>query len=347
MNVTLYDRAFRLQATSPKITALQVASMSWSVIGGPKRAQLTASDTVDPETYLNWLRYGVSIEYDGLPVWWGYINSISAGGLSISMNKVANSVRVHYGVLDGGQTTSNAVTGSATNTVSISELGTKMYLAEMQSADAATAEARRDMYLSQHYNPKYELAQGGRRGVTIECLGWYETLGWIWSTLNWNTVAWADFDEWIVWLQDDLLPLQEFLTAGRMTAGTPDIEECWDWTNHKELVEEWTQRVGYSDGRRALTTVQEDRTLDVYPEPAEAVTHSLDIDGNLFDSIGKPVAPERCTVGVWATIKDIPIMAGGIASARPGFIEEAEYSNGKCRYRFADMPDPFDILELK
>lgn len=427
MNIYLQDRSFANVPRTGLARALRADTLSWHAIGGPKRARIVSENVTDPFAYLNLLRYGVTVELDGLPVWWGYVHSVRAPGISVSLDGVYNSVAVRYGVLGAGDVvpTDSAITAFAIDTVSQAELGTLEYITEMEQADAATAVARRDLFLSQRSNPLLVPDSPGGRSVTLECRGWWDTLGM--KGEEQPTAAGAivqavisdggqDYDVGdvvdidggtggqitITSVDDDpvngvvtgfTLTAQgsgysagvtttthtagtgltvdiiaatglsvdwtdlalgmlrdgytQHVTNGLITSGGQGIPVSWAWQTYRDLIEGWMQ-IGYTDGRRGLSKVNSDRTVDIYPEPAESVAYTLDEKGILRDSTNRVVPPEKCTVGAWATLRAMPSVAGGIAVAKPWFIEEAEYSasSGATRYRAANTPDPFKLTQM-
>jgi hypothetical protein len=428
MNIIFRARDFSsntLQA--PHMRAVKVDSYSHNAIGGPKRARLTAPVGIDPERYFDLLRYPVYIYHEARPVWWGYVHAVRIPGVSVTLDSVYNVIRVHYGVLPAGAVavSGSAETDWASDWVSQSELGIMEYITEMEKADSATAEARRDLFLSQHSRPILA-PDSGSGGVQIECRGWWDALDWegeeqisaagaiiqavigdggidydvgdvvdvdggtggqvtitsvdddptegvvtgfsltaqgsgysagvtttthtAGSGLTLDIIAatglsidWTDLAKGI--LRDGY---SQFVTNGQITSGGQGIPACWDWIPYKRLFETWMQ-LGYTDGRRGLSYVNSDLTCDLYPEPAEAVTYSLDREGNLRDANNRIVAPEKCTTGAWATLRTSANVAGGIAVTKPWFIEEAEYNaaSRQTRYRAANVPDPFKLTEIR
>lgn len=184
-SVQLYKRSDNsLMAISPLLD-LQAQSYSWAAIGGPDAATIEGTG---PEGELlqsaDWLGCLVHIFHDDEVVWWGYVHSVAVrlGGIEVglSMEKFANLVTVAYEqAVTGSDTGERATTAAAQDADSQAEYGTKELLATCNASTSTAATAYRDRLLTALASPPKTLRGGdGTYGVTIECRGWWQTLGW-------------------------------------------------------------------------------------------------------------------------------------------------------------------------
>jgi hypothetical protein len=165
----------------------QVESYSWSTLGGPDRAQLKAD--ASPEalaSLLQLLRCPVEI-YDrrGELVWYGLAYEVEArqGAISMkmSLDALANKIRIVYtkqtSLLNGAG--EGTVTDWSSSAASIAEYGTRERQLSLADATPAQAVAYRNAALADLANPvpQHGEASGGS-GVTVNCRGWMETVGW-------------------------------------------------------------------------------------------------------------------------------------------------------------------------
>jgi len=173
-------RDFRELLTLPDI---QITPTHWGnvAIGGPEYAILEATG---PEAALwgmvsgaGWLRYGVEIYNDlGTAIWWGYVESATLStpqvSVSVSMEDVANSVAVEYG-------TGN--TGFSENAASVAEYGRKQKTISVGSELAASVSQRQTTELGYSGSPRpvQDIRQNDTAAVTLRCVGWLKTLGWL------------------------------------------------------------------------------------------------------------------------------------------------------------------------
>ena len=112
-------------------------------------------------------------------------------------------------------------------------------------------------------------------------------------------------------------------------------------------------KIGTANNRRYLPTVDMARTIHFAEEPASAYASDwwLDWQGNLYDSRGNRVDPQRCPVGKWVRMRDLDYPGVGGLQLRmetdlaPAFIERATYdcASGRLSLEFLDQPDPLVV----
>ena len=108
-------------------------------------------------------------------------------------------------------------------------------------------------------------------------------------------------------------------------------------------------KMGTSNYRRLLATVDEFRKLILYEEPAFSYQTNLILrDGSLRDPYDTELRKELCPVGIWARFKDI--IPGSVDTAKLAdptlmFIDEAEYTPAEDRLSLVPRGwiDPFQI----
>jgi hypothetical protein len=179
---------------SPAGLAFRVKGLTWAAMGGPKRAVLegrAAAGRVDLAAIGGLLRAPVEIYgEDGQIAWWGLVWDVTiedgAVGVKLSLDDLANRVRVAYGemrpeVLGTGR---RATTSWAEDVASQADYGVKEGQFELAVASAEQAESYRGERLASGARPagKVSLSGAVRPGagvkITVECRGWWETLGW-------------------------------------------------------------------------------------------------------------------------------------------------------------------------
>lgn len=169
--------------------ALKIVPTRWSKkdIGGPDVATFTVSG---PESALwaltSWLRYDAQIKRkDGKRVWWGYVNSIAitVGAITLrySLDNMTNHVRVSYTKRLEDDTKENAITDWSTDTFSYNYYGTykDLTLRGGEMSESAANALRGDTLESfKNFGASMEVGGGEAVRATIECRGYWSTLGW-------------------------------------------------------------------------------------------------------------------------------------------------------------------------
>lgn len=166
-----------------------VERCSWHVVGGAKTALLTvAGDELTLWRLLLALRYGVELYADGLPTWWGYISRVTVGDgeieVTADLDAMSNRVRVAYTQVLAGRVGSGprGTTEWSEEAESIEVYGTKELLLTESDIDAVSAAVAAVRKLGEVGWPVGGSSAGlGERGelrATVECRGWWHTLGW-------------------------------------------------------------------------------------------------------------------------------------------------------------------------
>lgn len=175
--VKLYNRSFNAVLALPEI---RVIPRRWGAMatGGPEYALL---DVYGPEAALwqalDWLRYGVEIYNDlGVAVWWGYVESAnletSSVSVSVSLDDLANSVKVEYG---------EGATAFTEDADSIASYGRKQRVLSVDSALANSASERGNVELGYSSQPRaiQDIRRNEGAQLVLSCVGWLKTLGWL------------------------------------------------------------------------------------------------------------------------------------------------------------------------
>lgn len=180
------DRSFQ-PARMPDALEIQPTRWSKKDIGGPDIATFIARG---PESALwtltSWLRYDAQItRSDGKRVWWGYISSISirVGALTLkySLDDMTNHVRVSYTARLEDDTKENRLTDWSTDTFSYNYYGAYKDLTIRGgdlSDDAAIALRDDTLESFKNFAASFEVGSGDSVSATIECRGYWNTLGW-------------------------------------------------------------------------------------------------------------------------------------------------------------------------
>ncbi len=185
----------------------RVQRLTWAALGGCRSAELAAEGTVaDPEQLAGLLRCPVEVYSEaGRLVWWGYVHAVQTqtAGLETrrSLDDLANRVRVAYGVLrleSVGGVQAN-LSGWADDPTSQALYGVKEQILSLPAGTPAQAEAWRDGLLARGRFPAVRAqavslaprAGGGER-VTLDCRGWWETLGWRYYSQGAALVEWRE-----------------------------------------------------------------------------------------------------------------------------------------------------------
>lgn len=345
--VHIQSRAFsdELQTLPVRYT---VQRYSWSVFGGPKRAEVTvkAEDENDLWEMIERLRCPLILySTRGDAVWWGYIAEVEltlpAWTVGVTIDSMYNRIAVAYTSDAGRQTT-----GWLEDTDSSAEYGVKELLYTSSGSAQAHAEAARAMLLAQKKYPIPTItpADGGEPGVTLRGRGWYDTLGWCY----YQNVG-TDLVDTATQVSTIATAAGEYLTAVDLdvTSGL-SISEFRDGDGLALYEIEELLKMGTSNYRRMLATVDINRRLRVYEEPTSANPYLISKRGELRDAFDVPVRRETCPVGVYARLKDVipgSLDTSKLADPSLMFIEEAEYEPAGDRLTLTPRGEqsPWDI----
>ena len=199
-----------------------VNSAEFDEYGGPAKASVLVSGTTRAIwDLLEWLRYSVVIR-TGLTerFWWGYVKTvaISQGGgtIRMSLDDMANKVKVKYSSQSGGDESAGDPTETAwsQDDDSVGEFGTREMIISMDAAASVLATARRDAYLASQKYPQGEfshenwLISGGAQAwvnnnpnepaiAELTLAGWWDTLTWRYAGTT--DVVGIDNSVWGTW----------------------------------------------------------------------------------------------------------------------------------------------------
>lgn len=309
----------------------RTGSYSRSVIGGPKKAQITATGKeLDLWELLEYLRCPVNIISEkGDAVWWGFVAEIKLEvgrwAVGINIDTMANYLGVIYE--DDTDNGSPKKTSWAEAADSIAEYGRKELLMTSSGSNETFALAARDKYLAEKKNPQPVITKRdkGKDKATIYCRGWIDTLAW-----RYYTNIGTDQVDTATQISDIETGCGEFITAtdlettsGISTAETRD-GNATAFFEINELL-----KMGTSNYRRLLCEVLPGRNLRVYEEPTiPTQINQILKNGDLVDPFDELIRKETCPMGMWARLKDvIPGSVDTTKMADPTiiFIDETEY----------------------
>jgi hypothetical protein len=178
----------------PAGLAFQVKRMTWAAMGGPKRLMLeavVAAERVDLAVLLALARCPVEVyTEDRQMIWWGLVWGImveeGAAGVRVSLDDLANRVRVVYGEMKSEVQGTGRRNSTAwfDDVASQSDYGVKEGQFELALASVTQAESYRALMLASSARPVARarfssvVRPGGVVTITLECRGWWETLAW-------------------------------------------------------------------------------------------------------------------------------------------------------------------------
>ena len=151
------------------------------------RCTFAARDLVECVEWMNNLGASVVVvDPEGRAVWEGLLFDVDVTfgrkTAAVSLDDVANSVRVKYAADSGVQ----AATSDVTSAASIARYGTKMRAINFSTSTATAAAARAAVVLSQTAWPRSKQAGGTETGaggggasITLQFRGWWHTLDWL------------------------------------------------------------------------------------------------------------------------------------------------------------------------
>ena len=199
--VVLRQRNFSGEVSLGADVHVQAMRYAWDCVGGPSWATLRV---VGPSPAV-WeaaecLRCPVEI-YSSLGelVWWGYVNSLSAGAgavtLGVGLDDMANRVAARYPVVSPGR---SAVTDWNWNADSEGEFGVKERILPSAGYDANYAAGARDVELVRAGLPPISVSAAGFGAVQriagtvmLHCQGWFNTLSWRYYAQPAGLVEWT------------------------------------------------------------------------------------------------------------------------------------------------------------
>lgn len=320
---------------------------TWHAIGGPRAAEIGVSGSAEALwEMVEKLRCPIEVlNEQGEACWWGFINEVQIGigawSIGVSLETMYNRVAVAYSLVNPGSATvgTRATTTWTQNDDSVSTYGQKEFRGSLDGATATQADAARNALLAECRYPIPDIrprAQSNELTATLSCLGWWETLGWRYYA-NTNTTS----VETTTQIAAMLTAVGPFLSGSTIVnASGISSSEYRDGDSLAIETIEKLLRGGTTSGRRLLATVTRERMVRIAEEPAAGANdYLLTMRGDLQDAWELPVQKEKCTVGVWAKVKDvIPATVDVTKLADPSrmFIETAEFNAEKMTY----IPEP-------
>jgi len=330
IKATFYNRDYSNALTPPGAKGIVVERYAKSAIGLCKNAYLTIPSTADNWELMKLLRCPIELYGDdGGLKWWGFVNRVTipigeVQRVGLSLDEMYNYVIARY---------ASTATAAASDTQSIAEYGQKEISIYVSNSDATQAAAARDLHLQEHQYPRPEYDfSGGSQDVSIECKGWYDTLGWqYYSDSDQTNTSNTDQISAIVTAK------AQFLNGAIIEdAAGVSSNEYRDGTGTSLGYINQLLGAGTSNGLPLIAYVDKNRYLHVYERTAEPTTpdYIMRSDNTLVSLVGQKILAQDCTVGVWAGLKDVSSLTG-MSSMRPFFIESAEYNaaTDKTTYR--------------
>jgi len=202
LTVAIFNRDFTPRAVAPP-AAWRVTEMTWASPGGPERAELlgNAGGALIPALWADLLRAPVEITQRGLPVWWGFVNSVElcCGGrwLRVSMDEAATSVRVDWRPSPESSVVS-LVERDETQIVCFGER--QRLIVQDASGDSLSARTIAQTWLTRLSPPGQNWIAGSytetapQGSLRLGLRGWWHTLGWRYrspieeATSSWEAV---------------------------------------------------------------------------------------------------------------------------------------------------------------
>jgi hypothetical protein len=348
---------------------LRVNSMNWNVFGGAREASITAfGEAMDLWAMLEMLRSPVKIvDERGYRAWWGYVHEArvreDAIEVGVTLDTMNNAVAVAYSYVAPG---SNVVgqrrtTTWATDTLSIAEFGRKDFLSSQDGMSDAAANARRDAILARTKWPQGIAGQmggmprgrvsysGAKKSLsgTLYCRGWWETLRWRMASVA-GTADTATTTQII-----DLVTTYGSLITGTAVEAASGISSNQYRNGETDVLTEvmGLMSSGGANGRRLLGTVDVERRLWVYEEPASSQPeYSMDSRGLIYHR-GVPINEVEAPVGKWLQLQGVvpaSVDQSKMISANLQFVEGANWSEGEgLKLQYRGQPSIEDMFKLK
>jgi len=333
VKVDILSRDFSAElATLP--LQFTIERYSHSVFGGPKRATIKVTgEENDLWELVERLRCPVVIYSDlGDAPWWGFVADIQlrvgAWDVGVTIDSMFNYIAVAYAYTPEGESQSGErrTTAWGSDADSLAEYGQRELLQSVSASSDEHALAARDMILAQKKYPIPTIKQATASpaaGATLNCRGWYDTLGW-----RYYANAGTDLVDTATQISAIVGTHGEFITATDLdTVAGLTTSEYRDGDSSALFEIEEMLKMGTSDFLRMLASVDINRRMRVYEEPANDNRYLLTKQGLLYDG-ETPLRKETCPVGVWARLKDVipgSVDTSKLADPTVMFIDEAEY----------------------
>jgi hypothetical protein len=265
------------------------------------RCTFAARDLVECVEWMNQLGASVVVsDPEGRTVWEGLLYDVDVSfgrkTTAVSLDDVANSVRVKYSADSGAQ----AATSDVTSAASIARYGTKMRAINFSTATAAAASARAAVVLSQIAWPRSKQSGGAETGsggggasITLQFRGWWHTLDWL--LLSSSSTTTTQTSAQVATLLAAYNATNAFFstsTANITATGVSDTEFVESETTYAEQIPKLLAS-GNSSSQRVVFGVYEGRALTVGPwaaaTPSTITYYESDRDQVIRDAYGNVV----------------------------------------------------------
>ncbi|HRF49343.1 MAG TPA: hypothetical protein PLC98_17050 [Anaerolineales bacterium] len=275
--------------------------------------------------------------------------NINRAKLKLSLDGMSNRIAMAHTIQTGSSAT-RSTTSWAEDAISIDRYGIRELMTSSQATNTAAAEAARDDMLAQVGRPIASVTFNGQPGqvyATIDCLGWWSTLGWrYYSNPGTGTVA-------------NETQIAAILAAGGQFMSGVEVGVATGLASVETRNGDKTALAcvtdlmasGVSGGRRLLATVHPRRNVEIVEQPAATAgdqTWAIDTTGAIRNGGGHDIQPYVCPAGYWASVGDyLPALGRderGVGFSR-FFVEEAEYVCASSEYRpvASGMVNPWTI----
>jgi len=353
MNVVFSSRDFSQILVELPLNYI-VTRYSHSVFGGPLAAEISVTGNQnDLWEMMERLRCPVAIYSDkGDAVWWGFVAAIdlTVGNVQAgaTIDSMANRIAVAYNATDPTNENVGArmTTAWVEDALSVVVYGTRELLLTSSGSTAQHAESARDMALASMRFPQPTITfseTAGESGAILHCRGWFSTLDWTYYSAAAADVDTATQAKNIAVAKGPFFAgVKQDVTSGILTSAFRD----GDGKSLYEIQE--LLKMGTSNTRRMLVSVDLNRYLTIYEEPLPTNPFLITRDGKLRDAFDNPVRAETCPVGVWMRLKDvIPSSADTTLLADPtlAFVDIAEYEVESKILRLTprNLENPWDV----
>ncbi len=346
MKIYFTNRLFAPFLAKPNVD-YSVQSFSKSAIGGPNRAEIKATGSVnDLFELIEYLRYAVEIYDDsGRACWWGYINEvqINTGKIrfGVSLETMYNKVAVYFGAGHN--------TATASDTDSQAEYGKRTGRFTLTIDNETQANYARDGILARRKYPVPEISMDDSEpGAVLYCKGW------------WHITDWGTYVQPVTGMQDTASQIQAMMANSvwpnvyvDTATGLSGVQAQKQRTAGPSMMDYVKELLlgGTSNGKRMLINVDVLRDAHIVEEPASSNDdYWIDSKGNIKNYIGMTLPKQLVEAGRWLRLQDVvPATADVSKLSDPSkvFLEEVEYlaDSDALRITPRDVPLDFDIFK--
>ena len=324
------------------------------------RCTFAARDLSECVEWMNNLGASVVVsDPEGRTVWEGLLFDVDVTfgrkTAAVSLDDVANSVRVKYAADSGAQAASSDVTSAA----SIARYGTKMRAINFSTSTAAAAAARAAVVLSQTAWPRSKQAGGTETGaggggasITLQFRGWWHTLDWLLlSSASTTTTQTSAQVATLLAAYNSTNAFFSTSTAKITATGVSDTEYVESETTYAEQIPKLLAS-GNSSSQRVVFGVYETRALTVEPwagaTPSTITYYESDRDQVIRDAYGNIVEPWSLRPNAMAQLVDLvePTPASGpIDTLTRRYIKRVTCRISRSGVSGTLEPDDVDTLE--